>query len=172
MLTLPIKKKWFDMICAGEKLEEYRALTSRYNAMFFNASVNSSLGEGRFWVRLRNGYRNDSPSVFAIVSNSVGRGRPEWGATPGEDHNILTMHRLVKGIELRKVFVSECGSERENAKGGMGILKDIPKFEVAKGIASEKYYIIDSVTGELLDDNLGQGYETEQDALNAWVATN
>ncbi len=24
MLVLPIKKKWFDMICSGEKKEEYR----------------------------------------------------------------------------------------------------------------------------------------------------
>lgn len=27
MLTLPIKRKWFDMICRGEKREEYREVT-------------------------------------------------------------------------------------------------------------------------------------------------
>lgn len=27
MLTLPIKRKWFDMICRGEKREEYREPT-------------------------------------------------------------------------------------------------------------------------------------------------
>lgn len=27
MLTLPIKKKWFDMIISGEKKEEYREIT-------------------------------------------------------------------------------------------------------------------------------------------------
>lgn len=26
MLTLPIKKKWFDMIVSGEKAEEYREI--------------------------------------------------------------------------------------------------------------------------------------------------
>ena len=26
MLTLPIKKKWFDMIVSGEKKEEYREI--------------------------------------------------------------------------------------------------------------------------------------------------
>ena len=26
MLTLPIKKKWFDMILSGEKKEEYREI--------------------------------------------------------------------------------------------------------------------------------------------------
>ena len=28
MLTLPIKKKWFDMIRSGEKKEEYRCITA------------------------------------------------------------------------------------------------------------------------------------------------
>ena len=27
MLTLPIKQEWFDMICRGEKREEYREVT-------------------------------------------------------------------------------------------------------------------------------------------------
>ena len=29
MLTLPIKRKWFDMICRGEKREEYREPTGK-----------------------------------------------------------------------------------------------------------------------------------------------
>ena len=32
MLTLPIKKKWFDMIKSGEKKEEYREITPYYNS--------------------------------------------------------------------------------------------------------------------------------------------
>jgi len=30
MLTLPIKKKWFDMIASGEKKEEYREIKEYY----------------------------------------------------------------------------------------------------------------------------------------------
>ena len=30
MLTLPIKKKWFDMILSGEKKEEYREIKPYY----------------------------------------------------------------------------------------------------------------------------------------------
>ena len=37
MLTLPINKKWFDMIVKGEKKEEYRAFTSYYATRFWNA---------------------------------------------------------------------------------------------------------------------------------------
>ena len=34
MLTLPIKKKWYDMILSGEKKEEYRAVSPYYTMRF------------------------------------------------------------------------------------------------------------------------------------------
>ena len=34
MLTLPIKKKWFDMIKSGEKKEEYREIKPYYTSRF------------------------------------------------------------------------------------------------------------------------------------------
>lgn len=34
MLTLPIKKKWFDMIKSGEKKEEYREIKPYYASRF------------------------------------------------------------------------------------------------------------------------------------------
>ena len=34
MLTLPIKKKWFDMIFSGEKKEEYREIKPYYETRF------------------------------------------------------------------------------------------------------------------------------------------
>lgn len=34
MLTLPIKKKWFDMIVSGEKKEEYREIKPYYDSRF------------------------------------------------------------------------------------------------------------------------------------------
>lgn len=37
MLTLPIKKKWFDMIVSGEKKEEYREIKPYYDSRFMNA---------------------------------------------------------------------------------------------------------------------------------------
>lgn len=36
MLTLPIKKKWFDMILSGEKKEEYREINDYYRVRFCN----------------------------------------------------------------------------------------------------------------------------------------
>lgn len=37
MLTLPIKKKWFDMILSGEKKEEYREIKPYYERRFMFA---------------------------------------------------------------------------------------------------------------------------------------
>lgn len=37
MLTLPIKRKWFDMICRGEKREEYREPTDYWKERLFRA---------------------------------------------------------------------------------------------------------------------------------------
>ena len=39
MLTLPIKRKWFDMICRGEKREEYREATEYYRTRINSAIV-------------------------------------------------------------------------------------------------------------------------------------
>lgn len=87
MIILPIKKKWFDMIVSGQKKEEYRSLTKRYRAMFFNAADEN----GEFWCILRNGYRLDSPSAAVRVSLSIGYGNPDWGAIPGEQYFILSI---------------------------------------------------------------------------------
>lgn len=85
MITLPIKKKWFDMIVSGQKKEEYRAFTQRYSSMFFKAAdVN-----GEFWCILRNGYSLKSPAITVRVSLSIGKGRPEWGAEIGEQYFVL-----------------------------------------------------------------------------------
>lgn len=77
MLTLPIKKKWFDMILSGEKREEYRDDTLHYRRLF----------EKRIGIptriRLRNGYRLDSPTLECTVVPDRGSGRLEWGAPEG-----------------------------------------------------------------------------------------
>ena len=39
MLTLPIKKKWFDMIKSGEKKEEYREIKPYYDIRFAKLGV-------------------------------------------------------------------------------------------------------------------------------------
>ena len=53
MLTLPIKKKWLDMIASGEKKEEYREITDYYDTRFTNAPKYMEGGRLQFYVLLR-----------------------------------------------------------------------------------------------------------------------
>ena len=94
MLTLPIKKKWFDMILSGEKQEEYREMTPYYQVRFKNlwkfAPFNGSLRE----IRFRNGYSGNSPSFVAKCTLKTGTGKVEWGAEPGKKYYILKIHEI------------------------------------------------------------------------------
>ena len=95
MLTLPIKKKWFDMILSGEKKEEYRNLSSYYWTRFMNI-----WGDAAYWgeprqIKFKNGYRKGSPSFVATCTLATGFGKEEWGAEQGKKYYILT----IKSIE-------------------------------------------------------------------------
>ena len=72
MLTLPIKKKWFDMILSGEKKEEYRDQTPYWLNRLYSEIGRQHEGDKRtmttrepFWVCFRNGYSPDSPTFEA-----------------------------------------------------------------------------------------------------------
>lgn len=89
MLTLPIKKKWFDMIAKGEKLEEYRNYTEYYKSRFRKYAK-----EAEFEIRFRAGYRSDSPLMECTVSLYIGGGCEEWGAPPGWRGIVLKIHKV------------------------------------------------------------------------------
>ncbi len=86
MLTLPIEKKWFDMILRGEKTEEYREIKPYWRDRFHKVGLCLSNGIPRApaEVMFVNGYGNDRPAMKARVRLSIGKGRPEWGAEPGK----------------------------------------------------------------------------------------
>ena len=88
MLTLPIKKVWFDMIATGEKLEEYRDISDYYNSRFKNGETKEIL--------LRNGYSRFSSTIKVSVKISQGFGKEIWGATHNKKYWILTILKIVK----------------------------------------------------------------------------
>ena len=99
MITLPIKKRWYDMILDRTKLEEYRGITGYYVTRFRNLfcchDLRQVIEDGRTaYVALRNGYRADSPTIYIMASLGMGEGRPEWGAKPGEEYFILRIHEV------------------------------------------------------------------------------
>ncbi|MCF8018322.1 MAG: ASCH domain-containing protein [Vallitaleaceae bacterium] len=92
MLTLPIKKKWFDLILSGEKKEEYREATDYYYKRFTNLfnALETDIKE----VAFRNGYSSNSPLFVAKCTFHIKTGKPEWGAKPGKEYYTLKIHEV------------------------------------------------------------------------------
>lgn len=101
MLTLPIKKKWFDMIKSGEKKEEYREIKPYYDSRFQLVKHNNALGE-QFYCEsyrelyFRNGYKKDSPTIKCRVEITIGTGRIEWGAEKDKLYYVLKILSVEK----------------------------------------------------------------------------
>ena len=103
MLTLPIKKKWFDMIKSGEKKEEYREIKAYYASRFYRNYIASGVGLEEYLLKenanpevhkeiiFRNGYRKDSPSIECYVRIKKGYGKEKWGSIPGKRYYVLTI---------------------------------------------------------------------------------
>ena len=68
MLTLPIKKKWFELITLGVKPEEYREPTEYWIKRLRHERYVQDVSENYGGLRLgiRNGYRKDAP--FAVIT--------------------------------------------------------------------------------------------------------
>jgi len=89
VLTLPIKKKWFDMIESGEKKEEYRNPSLYYIVRFgFDYCLGLPFQTSFQTIRLRNGYSKNSPMLECAVKIDYAIGKPEWGA-PKEECFVL-----------------------------------------------------------------------------------
>ena len=92
-MTLPIKKKWFDMICCGEKTEEYREIKPYYTSRF-----NGFIGTDRqILIRLKNGYGKDSPYVDVLCRIYIDCGREKWGAEKDRCYYVLKIDGVIKG---------------------------------------------------------------------------
>lgn len=97
MLTLTIKKKWFDMIKCGFKKEEYREIKPYYDRLFreyiSHLHIITPIGAYQhydpFYVIFRNGYKKNSPKIECKCVLSKGTGVPEWGAEPNKEYYIL-----------------------------------------------------------------------------------
>lgn len=92
MLTLPIKRKWFDAICKCQKREEYREPSEYWRVRFDKARRKYCCGQvfEVFPVQIRAGYRADSPTAKLWVHCIYGKGGArEWGADPEKEYLVL-----------------------------------------------------------------------------------
>lgn len=101
MLTLPIKRKWFDMICKCQKREEYREPTEYWEKRLWEAARNYHGCHGQvyqiFPIKIRAGYRADSPTALLWVHCRYGKGgAKEWGADPEKNYLVLQILNIEK----------------------------------------------------------------------------
>lgn len=94
MLTLPIKKKWFDMILSGEKKEEYREIKPYYDSRFLK-SINDDRPHTDI-ILLRNGYGKDKPTLRCECIIYKDYGKQEWGAEPNKKYYVLKILSIEK----------------------------------------------------------------------------
>lgn len=107
MLTLPIKKKWFDMILSGEKKEEYRDIKPYYDVRFikwlgFPKKETEDVKEllrkqetlKNHKIKFQNGYAKNAPYIVADCALSIKQGKEDWGAEPGKEYYVLTIRSI------------------------------------------------------------------------------
>ena len=100
-LTLPLKKKWFDMIKSGVKKEEYREFNVFWNRRLLWTNKYPEERREKFTGLLNFdtlvftlGYPKADDTerrlVFKNPSIRIGTGKPEWGAEPGKQYFVIT----------------------------------------------------------------------------------
>ena len=100
MLTLPIKKKWFDMILSGEKKEEYREIKPYWTKRLLKTDIDFDIEKLQEQLRktdsciyktviFRNGYSSNSPSIQCRVAISIDFGKEKWGAWSKKEYYVL-----------------------------------------------------------------------------------
>ena len=99
-LTLSLKRKWFDMIKAGIKKEEYREIKPFWKKRLRNIALKTNLST------IYEGFQRYDRLVFTLgypkaddterrleFKNPrirIGTGKPEWGAEPDKTYFVIT----------------------------------------------------------------------------------
>lgn len=72
IVSMPIKKEWFDMILSGEKKEEYREINEYWRKRLLHDKVDR--------LKLINGYGSDKPYITIELKDiKMGLGNPYHG---------------------------------------------------------------------------------------------
>jgi len=93
ILQLTLKKKWFDMIASGEKLEEYRTIKKHWETILYDYY-------GKFnnydIIKFRNGYATNAPTMQVECKGiSIGEAKPEWSDNWQGDVFIISLGKVI-----------------------------------------------------------------------------
>lgn len=97
-LILPVKKKWFDMIASGEKLEEYRKIKPYYQTRFDKPLTH---------IKFTNGYGHKVPSVTVeLLGISKGIPKPEWSEGTIEQGTYVFVLKLGEIVDSKLMSIA------------------------------------------------------------------
>lgn len=97
MLTLPIKREWFDMIVFGGKQVEYRRISDYWQKRLMHAREAQGCPPNCEGLRviIRAGYRKNAPTALLTLSHvDTGEGLERWGAVPGVEYYRLHIDQV------------------------------------------------------------------------------
>lgn len=102
MLTLPIRRKWFEQIILGVKIVEYREPSDYWvkrlrHERHVQYVTDSYCG---LRLRIRNGYARNAPSaIITLKKIDRGPGLEQWGAEPGKEYLRLHIARVEEEVK-------------------------------------------------------------------------
>lgn len=112
ILRLTLKKKWFDMIRAGVKKEEYREIKpywiSRlfYDGFMLDAPINSRICVNEYewrypkkysFIEFKNGYGKNAPTMMVEYKGlSKGNAVPEWSDNWQGEVFVIKLGKIIK----------------------------------------------------------------------------
>ena len=104
-LHLNLKKKWFDMILSGEKIQEYREIKDYWILRlfinyreYFTVQKNNGIQTSPHHqtITFSNGYSKNRPQFeIELDSIEIGKGYESWGAEKDKDYFILNLGDMV-----------------------------------------------------------------------------
>ena len=99
ILHLNLKKKWFDLIGADVKKEEYRDIKPYWNRIFQNGKIKI---KGELYnpkditICFSNGYSKERLQIFVkLLDYKIKEGNPEWGAIPNKKYHTLILGEIL-----------------------------------------------------------------------------
>jgi hypothetical protein len=108
ILYLTLKGKWYDMIEAGIKTEEYREIKSFWVTRLADTFIHQHDEDGKRYIFkpvefthvhfARGGHfgKNIPQMTLELKEIEVGAGKPEWGAEPGKEYFIIKLGKQIE----------------------------------------------------------------------------
>lgn len=109
LLKLTIEKKWFDMILAGEKTEDYREikfywawrLTVNKECTFNGNEKPKAELKDYDLVEFINGYSKKSPRLTVECKGlDISTGKTEWGAIANQFYFVVKLGRVLHSSNI------------------------------------------------------------------------